>query len=110
MVTATPAASKPEDQATDPHASEYAIDPDHDIDAKKTIIVLGVSTAFVFGSVWLLYLIFSIVIHEQRISRVEQAPTSQVDELRAYEADMLRAGDEPKRKSIEDSIRELTTR
>ena len=50
MVTATPAPSKPDDPAAAAHAPAPAIDPDHDIDAKRTVIVLAISTAFVFGS------------------------------------------------------------
>jgi hypothetical protein len=110
MVTATPAPSKPEHHTAAGHAPELEIDPDHDIDAKKTIIVLGLSTVFVFGSVFLLYILFSMVIHDQRVTHFEQAPTPEVEALRAYEAGMLEAGEDPKRKSIQDSIRELSTK
>lgn len=107
MTTATPAHSKdPVSPATS--APDLDIDPDHDIDAKKTLIVLGVCSAFVFGSVFVLYLVFGLVIDAQRISKIEQAPTPQLDELRQWEAEQLQAG--PKRKSIEDSIRELTAK
>ena len=91
----------------DPNAIP-AQDPDHDIDATKTIISLVVSTAFVFGSMIVMYVFFNQTIHSERYVKIDQSPTVQRDELREYEAMQLGAGEG--RKSIDDSIENYATR
>lgn len=105
MSTATPTEPAHGHTASAMAGEPQAIDPERDIDAKKTTIVLIISTVFVFGSVWLLSHVFAVVVQSQRVERVEQAPTEQIDTLRAWEIEQLKAGDG--RKSIEDSIKEL---
>ena len=73
-----------------------------------------VSGILVFVSVWLLYHLFAFVMFETRLEQVERAPTDQLDQLRVYEADMLREGPAadgmPARMSIEKAMEELSKR
>ena len=60
-------------------------DPDHDIDAKKTVTALVACTVFVFVTVWILHIVFGRVVFQQRQNKVDQAPTAQLETLRAQE-------------------------
>ena len=109
MDTATPAITPSEssgEKTTAPGTSVVRdIDPDHDIDAKKTVIALVLSAIGVFVSVYLLFQLFTVVIFDVRVEKVEQSPTPQLDQIRQHEAQALGAGNG--RISIEDSIQEL---
>ncbi len=108
MATATPAEPTQEPHAASGHDAHPApIDPTAEIDSKKTLWVLVVSTIFVFGSVWALSVVFQVTTAIQREGRVGESGTPMLDDVRAFESEMLQAGDEPKRKSIEESMREL---
>ncbi|MCA8943807.1 MAG: hypothetical protein KDB80_14690 [Planctomycetes bacterium] len=109
MSTATPTEPTHGDVSSSTGAKAAWLDPEKDIDAKKTVIVLVIATVFVFGSVWILSYIFSAVSFSQVVERVERAPTPQITELRTYEAEMLQAGESPKRMSIEQAMQELRT-
>ena len=108
METATPAQTHQHDDKNANGAQPEAIDPTNEIDAKTTTIVLVISTIFVFGTVWILSYIFAEVMFQERVERVEQAPTEQLEALRLEEAEMLGAGNG--RISIEDSMKELTNK
>ncbi len=62
-----------------------AQDPDHDIDVKKTVTALVLSAVFVFVCVGVLHVVFSRVIFQARQQKVDRAPTTQLDQLRADE-------------------------
>jgi hypothetical protein len=64
-------------------------DPDHDIDAKKTVTWLLASTVFVFASVWVLWIVFGQVIFQEHRDKVELAPRAQLEELREQERQAL---------------------
>ena len=78
-----------------------AQDPDHDIDAKKTVAWLVASTVFVFVSVWILHGVFSQVMFQEHRRKVELAPNDQREELRQHEDEALSKGG-----GIEQSMRE----
>ena len=100
---------------TEVHSTPAPIDPAHDIDGFKVALALVVSGVAVFVSVWLLYHLVSFVMFETRLEQVERAPTNQLDQLRVYEAEMLKAGDAAagmpaRRMSIEEAMEELSKR
>lgn len=107
MSTATPT-EPTHDRVSPATAGEpQFVDPEKDIDAKTTVIVLVIATLFVFGSVWILAYVFDAVSFAQVVEKVECAPTPELDALRAVEAEMLQAGDSPKRMGIEHAMQEL---
>ena len=86
-----------------------AQDPDHDIDATKTILALVVSAAFVFGSMIVMYAffnqtIFSEIEGKQQLDTSENSPRVQ---LQQYEAMQLDAGEG--RISVEESMQKYSS-
>lgn len=77
-------------------------DPAHDIDGRKTWTWLLGCAAGVFVTVWLLDIVFHTVTFNQRVKVIENAPTTQLDQLRKQEAEALSAGQG--RISIDQSI------
>lgn len=90
------------------HDGPVPIDPVHDIDAKKTVIALVVSTVTVFVTVWLLLQWFSVVIFNQREARIGEAPTTQLDQLRQQESAELSGGEG--RISLPDAMQKYVQR
>ncbi len=96
-----------------PARKRRAIDPDHDIDAKKTIILMTVSGLTLFVTLWLLLQLFSVVIFDVRLDKIEtQAPTA-LQELRQQEDALLSAqmrDDGTQQMSIEQAMEALVNR
>ncbi len=66
-----------------------AIDPEHDIDAKRTLFWLVVVTFGVFVSVWLLYHLFSFVITGERARKIDELPALELQQQRQWENQAL---------------------
>lgn len=77
-----------------PHDSHAAVgatelDPEHDIDGKRTIIWMIVWTVAIFVSIWGLYLLFKIVVDAERRQKVDLVPTNELNAFRAIEDEIL---------------------
>ena len=79
-VTTEPKHAQPQSQRQLP-----AQDPDHDIDAKKTVSALVACTVFVFASVWVLHIVFGRVVFQERQQKIDLAPTAELDALHSQE-------------------------
>lgn len=89
------------------------IDPEHDIDAKKTLTWLIFWTISIFISLWLLLQLFKVVIFRERQDKVEATQPITLDDLRDQEEALLRGGpqaDGSQRMSIEEAMREVVER
>ena len=90
------------------------IDPEHDIDAVKTILWLVLSTVTVFISLWLLLQVFSVVIFNERSAKIEIVAPEALEDLRESEDVILRGGGTGMngipRISIEEAMEELVGR
>jgi len=62
-----------------------AIDPEHDMDAKVTIMWLTASFVFVVICLLVLFQSFGLAVANQRGRKVEQLPTVELRDLRAVE-------------------------
>ncbi len=93
-----------------PARKRRPIDPDHDIDAKKTIILMTVSGLTLFVSLWLLLQLFSVVILDVRIDKIEAQEPAALQELRQQEEALHRAqmrDDGTQQMSIEEAMRRV---
>jgi len=87
------------------HAPEMH-DPEHDIDARSaTIWVVGGTIVFFVG-MWLLLPIFIRVQHAEHQRKVELAPNTQVEKLKAQEMQFLQ-GQNPSKKSIDQVLQQM---
>ena len=82
------------------------LDPEHDIDAKSaTIWVIG-GAVVLFVSLWLMVPIFMRVLQHEQIRKVNEAPTTERNNLQAAELEFLN-GANPSKRSIEDVLKNL---
>jgi hypothetical protein len=82
------------------------VDPENDIDAKSaTRWVVGGAIVFFIG-MWFLILIFVRVLEVEQREKINQAPTTELDETREAEQQFLR-GANPTRKSIDKVVEGL---
>lgn len=65
------------------------IDPEHEIDERKTKVWFTFFAVFVFVTMWLLYLLFSAVVQQQRYDHIDKAPTVEKNTQQQWEADTL---------------------
>ena len=84
-----------------------ALDPEHDIDARSATLWVVLGTIVLFLSLWIMLPIFERVQDEERMRKVN---TMQSEELiNALEAQhQFLDGANPKKKSIAQSIKELS--
>jgi len=81
----------------------HPIDPEHDVDGKKTASWLFWWSLAFAASIWLSFLFFGLLTDDELIRKVDQAPTTQVDQLRELEkTELAGAGS---RKSIDEAIK-----
>ena len=93
-----------------PARKRRPIDPDHDIGAKKTIILMTVSGLTLFVSLWLLLQLFSVVILDVRIDKIEAQEPAALQELHQQEEALLSAQmreDGTQQMSIEEAMRRV---
>jgi hypothetical protein len=95
-----------------PHQHQHAlpagvevVDPEHDIDAKRTLFWLVVCTLGVFVSGGLLFLLFEYVTHAERARKIDRLPTYERDAQREWE-DATLAGRNGGR-TIEEAMRRV---
>jgi hypothetical protein len=79
------------------------LDPEHDIDAKSATLWFVGSTIVIFLSLWLLVPIFLRVLDHELQRKIDQAPTTELNEVRDQEAEFLNGGN-PKKKKIADVV------
>lgn len=80
-----------------------AIDPEHDVDGKKTAAMLFWWSLAFIASIWLSFVFFGFLTEDELIRKVDRAPTTQLNSLREQEKAEL-AGT-ASRKSIDDAMR-----
>ena len=93
-----------------PARKRKAIDPDHDIDARKTIILGIVSGLSLFVTLWLLLQLFSVVIFDVRGDKIETQEPEALQELRQQEEALLSAqmrDDGTQQMSIEEAMKRV---
>ncbi len=110
----TATSSPPETlEPSEPARKHEEIDPAHDIDAKQTILWLGVSGLVVFISLWVLLQVFKVVISSERGAKIEATQPVELEALRRAEEAILRGGTRPggtPQISIEQAMEELVRR
>ncbi len=110
----TATSSPPETlEPSEPARKHEEIDPAHDIDAKQTILWLGISALTVFISLWVLLQVFKVVISSERGAKIEATQPVELDALRQAENVLLSSGTRPDgspRISIEQAMIELVGR
>ena len=100
MSTAT---KDPAHAKTGPKEIPQPLDPEHDIDAKSaTWWVLG-GAIVLFASLWVMLPIFIRVQEEEQRRKVGERPNVELQDLRAAQ-DKFLAGDNPKKKSIDQAM------
>ena len=115
MDTATQEPTKPaERHESVDHAAVAPIDPEHDMDAKKTVLWLSVAMVFVIICMWSLLLFFNMSVAREQETKIEQGPRIELRALRSNEdywikkTIPLEAADKRELSEIERSIREST--
>lgn len=83
-----------------------ALDPEHDIDAKSATIWFIGGTLATFGILWVLVPIFLRVLDEERIRKVDTAPTTELTKVRG-EQDAFLNGGNPQKKKLADVLQQL---
>ena len=110
----TATSSPPETlEPSEPDRKREEIDPTHDIDAKQTILWLGISGLTVFISLWVLLQVFKVVISGERGAKIEAIQPEELEALRRAEEAILRGGTRPdgsRQLSIEEAMHELVDR
>lgn len=109
----TATTTPPEKLEPVPSPRRREIDPEHDIDARKTITWLIFWTVSIFASLWLLLQIFKVVLFNERQDKVEATRPISLDELRQREEALLSEGtraDGSPRMSIEEAMQKLVGR
>lgn len=100
-------------EPSEPVRKRKVIDPEHDIDARTTILWLGISTVTVFISLWLLLQLFKVVISDERSVKIETVEPAELKELRRSEEVLLGPGTHANgslRISIEEAMEKLVGR
>jgi len=67
-----------------------AIDPEHDIDAKKTVVWLGAGLAFVVVSLLVLAQTFHFAVQGQQFKVIDQLPTIELRQQRSDQDYLLK--------------------
>jgi hypothetical protein len=80
-------------------------DPVHDIDAGRTVKWIAIWGLGIVVGFYLLYVLFSVVIQDERHRKVEGLPTVERNTLREWEKDQLQGGSGGR--SIDDSMRRV---
>ena len=110
----TATSSPPETlEPSEPARKHEEIDPVHDIDAKQTILWLGISGLVVFISLWVLLQVFKVVISSERGAKIEATQPVELEALRRAEQAILNGGTRPNgtsQISIEQAMEELVGR
>ena len=83
-------------------AAPHAIDPENEVDSKKTASMFFWWSLVLFISLWLSFSFFGFLNEEELIRKVDRAPTTQLDALR--EQEKVELGGAGSRKSIDDAI------
>jgi hypothetical protein len=82
------------------------LDPEHDINARSvTWWFIGGGLA-IFLSLWALVPIFMRVLEVERHSKVDTAPLTELNDVKAEEMEFLRGGN-PQKKNIDDVVKQL---
>ena len=88
--------------------SDPAHDPEHDIDAKKTVLWLVFWTIAIFACMWLLLQFFLYLVEGERTRKINDVVPEAVQRLRAQEqADLTTTGESPygvRRLTLEDAM------
>lgn len=71
-------------------AEVEAIDPEHDIDAQKTIMWLGGGLVFVVVTLLVLFKTFLFAVQGQQITVIDELPTIELRQLRSDEDYILK--------------------
>ena len=74
---------------TDPSIAPQPIDPLHDIDARTTTLWLVFASIGIFISLWLLAVVFNFAADESRRQKIDLAPTTELQNLRAWESSKI---------------------
>ena len=92
----------------EPGATHEALplDPENDIDAKSAARWVIGGAVVLFISLWLMVPIFVQVQEYERRGKVDQAPTTEHDDVRDAELEFLQGGN-PSQQDIEDVLRSL---
>jgi hypothetical protein len=73
-------------ELTKPHSlsseSPAPIDPEHEIDAKKTVLWLSAALVFVVCTLWVLGLVFNFSVQGARYQKIDLAPTTELQRTR----------------------------
>jgi hypothetical protein len=81
-------------------------DPEHDIDAKATTIWFVAGGLTLFIGLWLLVVVFLRVVEAERKVKIEEAPTTELIDVKDAEMTFLN-GANPTKKKIEDVVASL---
>ena len=87
-----------------------AIDPEHDINAKTTVIWLSSCLVFVIVCIWVLSQVFAFNLADQRMVKIDLAPAEELRQIRSDQDFWLRkaapagAADERPMQEIDASI------
>lgn len=81
-------------------------DPEHDIDAKSATIWVVSGAVVTFLSLWLMVPIFQRVQEAERLRKIDQAPNTELDGVKAAEREFLH-GQNPTKRNIDQVLKEL---
>lgn len=84
-----------------------ALDPEHDIDARSATIWVIVGTIVLFLSLWVMLPIFERVQDEERMRKVNNKQSEELINVLEAQHQFLN-GANPQKKTIAQSIKELT--
>jgi hypothetical protein len=83
-----------------------ALDPEHDIDARSATIWVVCGALVLFFSLWLMVPIFMRVLDVEREHKMDQAPVTELHDVRDAELEFL-GGANPKKKDIRSVVEAL---
>lgn len=89
------------------HHAPVVNDPEHDINARSATIWVVAGALATFLSLWLMVPIFQRVQEAERMRKVDQAPNTELNEVKAAEHEFL-AGQNPTKRTIEQVLKELS--
>lgn len=81
-------------------------DPENDIDARSATIWVVVGSILLFLSLWIMLPIFIRVQDEERKRKIDEVPTTELNELFEVERAFL-AGQNPTKKTIDQAMKDL---
>src|SRR5262245_21505783 len=84
----------------------HPIDPEHDVDGKKTAKMLIYWTIGFAFTIWLSYVFFDLVSEDELSRKVEKLPNADLNKLHENEKGELEAAGT--RPSLEDAMRKYT--